>query len=318
MVNIRFHLVSLVAVFFALAIGIGVGSSVVRSGVLERTQSQLDSLDSTLGKRNREIAKLRAENEVTTALDRAVDRRFLDRSLSGVPVVVVTLPTANNPELGQVMKFLAESKADLIGVVAFSARVRMGAGVDPRFAAIALKSFSTDPRAVRDRLRELSVAAFSPGAEQTESLRLLSTAGFVTASDSEGARVDDLFVPPEARFIVLGSTDDKIKDAGPFAVPFVRQLSSRFQKRVVILDAEAPPVRNLQSPKMPSDSLVVRLRERANTTAKSLTLDGSLASPGVDGRVRRIALNLILRDGASGAKRHFGTAESATALLPGA
>lgn len=318
MVNIRFHLVSLVAVFFALAIGIGVGSSVVRSGVLERTQSQLNSLDDTLGKRNREIAKLRAEKKIANVLDKTVERRFLDRSLRGVPVVVVTLPSANKTELRHVTKFLGDSDAQVVGLVAYSARVRMGPGVDSRFAAIAVKSFSTKPDAVRERVRQLSVDAFTAGPQQSQSLRLLANGSFVTLSDATGNRVDELVLPTDTRLVVLGSTDQKIEGAQPFAVPFVRQISNRLPKRVVVLDADAPVVRELQSPKLASDSLVARLRQRANAAVKSVTLDGSLASPGVDGRVRRVALSVILRDGASGANRHFGTADNAPDLLPGA
>ncbi len=318
MVNIRFHLVSLVAVFFALAIGIGVGSSVVRSGVLEQTQSQLDSLDNTLGKRNREIAKLRAENDVSKAVERAIEAKLLDRSLSGISVLVVTLPSVTNNELRHLTAFLSKSDANVLGVVEFSARVRLGAAVDSRFAAIDLQSYSTKPTAVRNRLRALSSSAVRAGRDQVSALRLLTAGGFATVSDAEGRRVDDLTVVPETRIVIVGTADNDVKDGQPFAVPFLRAVSQQNPKRVVVMDAAAPVVRNLAKPKLENDSLVAVLRERKNANIRSSTIDGSLSSAGVDGRVRRVALTLTLRHGYADSTRHFGTSESALSLFPSA
>ena len=44
MINFRFHLVSLVAVFLALALGVVMGSTVIDRAIVDRLSSQIDSV----------------------------------------------------------------------------------------------------------------------------------------------------------------------------------------------------------------------------------------------------------------------------------
>jgi Copper transport outer membrane protein, MctB len=316
-VNIRFHLVSLVAVFFALAIGIGVGSSVVRAGVLERTEAQLQSLDQTLGKRNEQIRRLKKAADLDAGVDRGVNDRFFEIALRGTPVLIVKLPGADDRELRALTTMLKTSNADVTGVATFSARVRLGPEVDSRFAAIRIGSYSTSVDAVSSRLRELSTSSLSYGSEQRASIRRLSESGFVSLVGSNGKAVSELTVSPETRFVVVGTRDPKTKNTKPFVSGFLRALVTSNPRRVIVTDAEAPLAISGKNLTLPADSLVEFVRRASNLSKKTSTIDGSLTSKGVDGRIRRAALTLLLMDGEKSKVGHFGTAPSATALVPG-
>jgi Copper transport outer membrane protein, MctB len=316
-VNIRFHLVSLVAVFFALAIGIGVGSSVVRSGVLERTEAQLQSLDQTLGKRNGQIKRLKNSANLDLAVDQGIDDRFFDRVLRGTPVVVVKLPGADDRELRAVVTLLKKSQANLVGVVSYSARVRLGSGVDTRFAAIGIQSYSTSPDAVSTRLKKISKDALSYGVDQNLAIRRLAAAGFVGLADESGKAISELTVPLETRLVVVGSSDAKIKNIKPFVAGFLRSVVAANPRRVVALDSDVPVGSLSEKRKLADDSLVAFVRRTNTLSTKVATIDGSLTSKGVDGRVRRAALVILLIDGEKSRIGHYGTGPNATAHVPG-
>jgi Copper transport outer membrane protein, MctB len=316
-VNIRFHLVSLVAVFFALAIGIGVGSSVVRSGVLERTESQLQSLDKTLGKRSRQIERLKGSADLDVAVDRGIDDRFFDRAFLKVPVVIVKLPGADDRELQAVSRLMRKGQADLIGVVSYSARVRLGPGVDTRFAAIAIESYSTSANAVSERLKDISTEGLTYGSGQTRALRQLSDSGFVGLVNGDGKAVSELIIPLSTRLVVVGSSDAKTKGIRPFVSGFLRSLVATNSRRVVVIDSEAPPGSLETKLKLADDSLVAFVRRANGLSQKVSTIDGSFTSKGIEGRVRRAALAILLVDGAKSRTGHFGTVSDATALVPG-
>lgn len=134
MISFRYHLVSLIAVFMALATGILVGSSLLN-------QSLLDSQRSTISQQNAEKDNLRQElNTVRSEvvyrdqyLADLADDRLLAGRLAGQRVLLVTLPDAAGSD--------ADGLADLLGNA--GARVTGRVGIDAGFFATA-----EDPRDV--------------------------------------------------------------------------------------------------------------------------------------------------------------------------
>ncbi|MBV9932696.1 MAG: copper transporter, partial [Actinobacteria bacterium] len=61
MINFRYHLVSLTAVFLALAIGIAMGATVVDQATVKLLRSQLDSVRTRANNTNTQNDALRAE-----------------------------------------------------------------------------------------------------------------------------------------------------------------------------------------------------------------------------------------------------------------
>ena len=69
MINFRFHLASLIAIFLALALGVVVGAGVIDRGVVDTLNNRLDSVERTSDRIKGENSQLRSENsELTQAI----------------------------------------------------------------------------------------------------------------------------------------------------------------------------------------------------------------------------------------------------------
>jgi len=89
MINFRFHLVSLVAVFLALTVGIVVGATIVNQAIVDGLNSRIDTVEKNADTQRGENRVLSAtakqmESYLQTAAPYVVEGR-----LTGVPVVVV-------------------------------------------------------------------------------------------------------------------------------------------------------------------------------------------------------------------------------------
>ncbi len=326
MVNLRFHIASLVAVFFALAIGIGVGSSVVRSGVLERTESQLKSLDARLGQRNTALAELREERKLDNTLDDVLDRRVLDVALDGVPVVVVSTPGVPEKDLNLLVKLLQASKADVAGTIRVLASARLGPEVDSRFAAIAIGSYSTDPKKVAETLSARLVDALTAGDTGTTSLAALSAlnalnalnaAKFVDARDAGGKR-GPVVVTDATRLVVVGVGEAKVEGGQAFLLPFLRAVGRAKPGAVMVVDAPSAAAHLAESTDRSKLVLssVQAVRKSAASAARVSTIDGTFGADDVRGRARRVALVLSMLDAGRKKVGHYGTGLGAASLVP--
>jgi hypothetical protein len=89
MISFRFHIVSIAAVFLAIAIGVVVGSTYVDRAIVDNLEDRIESVSGNLDERREEIAALeqelgRARDEIDAGLSFAVTGRLPD-----VPVLVV-------------------------------------------------------------------------------------------------------------------------------------------------------------------------------------------------------------------------------------
>jgi len=125
-INLRYHIVSLVAVFLALAIGILIGSALLGHDAIAQSQQQVaDRLEKHLN-------ELRHENEVTrqqlAALqaDNAVQRQFskdvlpflIQGRLEGVRVAVVeTSPFATGQDLRPILEMAGAEVVSVTSVI---------------------------------------------------------------------------------------------------------------------------------------------------------------------------------------------------------
>lgn len=95
MLSFRFHIVSLVAVFLALAIGIIMGSTVIDRALVDTLEDQQQSLRTDLDELSEENAGLRQElgdvREVGDRLASEGGERLLSGTLADVPVLVVAV-----------------------------------------------------------------------------------------------------------------------------------------------------------------------------------------------------------------------------------
>ena len=89
MISFRFHVVSITAVFLAIAIGVVVGTTYVDGAVVDGLRSRIDSVEENLDERREENAQLESELEVARGyIEASADFAVTDR-LTDVPVLVL-------------------------------------------------------------------------------------------------------------------------------------------------------------------------------------------------------------------------------------
>jgi hypothetical protein len=120
MINFRFHIVSLTAVFLAFAVGLVLGTSFLDDASERLLERQLDDLEANLNDARVEntgldevLTGLRDEDE---ALDQQLGSRLFGGQLAGVPVLVVSTRGVEAELVQRVQSAVQESNGDLLGV----------------------------------------------------------------------------------------------------------------------------------------------------------------------------------------------------------
>lgn len=158
MITLRYHIVSVTAVFLAIGIGLTLGSTFLDRATVDNLNGQLESLEARLGERDQRIGALQDElagaSEVQDALDAQASGLLADR-LDGVPVVVLSARGADDAQIDGAVQALLVAGARLQGEWWFTERFLLTQEADVRDLAAALGSSSEDPA----RLRRSAVAS---------------------------------------------------------------------------------------------------------------------------------------------------------------
>ena len=117
MIDFRYHLVSIVAVFLALGLGLLVGATALQptalGGLIRLSQQERKQIDSALAT-NRQLSRQIAAND---QFAQSVAPQLLDQLLAGERVVVVEAPGASGQVISGVDQALAQSGAAVSGHV---------------------------------------------------------------------------------------------------------------------------------------------------------------------------------------------------------
>jgi hypothetical protein len=144
-ISFRYHIVTIVAVFLALAIGLLAGSAFVQPELVDQLQAQTDQLREDLRARDQTLTEVRAE---VAALDGFADATLpyltSDR-LAGTQVVVVSQEDVEDAVLGQTQRALVESGAEVLAV--------LSARNEPRSSGVPTPSRRISRRSRRPRSR---------------------------------------------------------------------------------------------------------------------------------------------------------------------
>lgn len=120
MIDFRYHLVSIVAVFLALAVGIVVGATALQGHVISalNTASQHElKANETLQSQK---AQLKQQISADNAFGQAASGYLLSHLLQGQDVVLVTAPGADGPTVSGITTALQQSGATVTGQVSLS------------------------------------------------------------------------------------------------------------------------------------------------------------------------------------------------------
>ena len=117
MINFRFHLVSLVAVFLALALGIVMGSTVIDRAIVDGLKNRIDAVEARADARRKENLELeRRIGALETYAEQSVPH-LVSQRLDGVAVTLVAVRGIDEDVLRATVETVREGGATVPGVL---------------------------------------------------------------------------------------------------------------------------------------------------------------------------------------------------------
>ncbi len=192
MVDFRFHLISLVAVFLALAIGIMAGSGFIGDALVEDIDRRLGGLQRTNAELRSDIDRLDERLDAAQRFASEVQPILIDGALAGERVALVTVEGTAASVTDTVAAALERAEADVSLRIELGRRFALENQAEIDQLALILRSTEDDPELLRieagatlgQRIAGAADARSGPARERlVRLLRELSDAGFATVSD---------------------------------------------------------------------------------------------------------------------------------------
>ena len=338
MINIRYHIFTLVAVFLALAIGLVAGSTVIQQSLVDQLEGNLDRLEQAnddVEQRNGELdEQLGALREIDQALADQGPAQLLRDRLAGTTVLMVGVDGIDESSLGSLRDTIATSGAVLAGPVWLRERLALADQDDADDLATILGIGTRSPSVLHAELAQrlgdlLAVVgtaappADGEGGEDSSTATERPVVSGVTAAASatrlvqlldalEEARfidvdggLDDLH-PADlvgARFVVGGGAGAKVDDDA-LVIPILERLSQNTAPSTVVVEAQPADAETPGGEFIGAVRSDRRLRDRLSTVDDAGVFAGWAATV------------LALDDLGRGQVGHYGTGAGAERLLP--
>ena len=117
MISLRYHIVSIVAVFLALAVGIVLGAGPLQGTGDSGLADQVEADRRANADLESEVTGLESSNAFTDEFARTVAPTLLGNSLSGRAVTLVVLPTAQQADVSAIKGFVGVAGGSVAGTV---------------------------------------------------------------------------------------------------------------------------------------------------------------------------------------------------------
>ncbi len=125
MINLRYHIVSITAVFLALAIGLALGSTLIQRGIVDTLETRLDELGERLDRTDGENSALREHLEERDDFDRRLNLGrlpLLAGHLAERSTLVLAAQGTDDASLNAVRESLQAAGSTVSGTLMFTAR----------------------------------------------------------------------------------------------------------------------------------------------------------------------------------------------------
>ncbi len=312
MINFRFHLVSLVAVFLALALGVVIGSTVIDRAIVDRLSSQIESVRQRSDARRQENLALKAQIDGLQAFINQAIPQVVSRRLEGVPVAVVAMRGVEGDTVRAAAETLQTSGALVAGVTWIEASLgAMDPGTEAKLAqavgapagqGVGVRGVAIE--ALGHRLAAGAGAARSATSAASDVLVALAGAGFISFDSLGGPPVDLAAWPaPGARLLVIDGTQANV-EASLATLPLIRSASSA--GAAVTLAEVFRPTSTIKS----RGDVVRGVRDTPELAARVATVDDLEEPRG------QAALALAVEELGYGRAGHYGEGPGATRQLP--
>lgn len=228
MIDFRFLIITIVAIFLALTIGIMVGSGFIGAPLTRNLENSVAVV------RDRNIELRDERNEIDARLDAL--QQFIDRlepyavanALQGRQVVLFTFDRTSQDMIGDINDSIERAGGEILTTVTFSDKLVLQDQAQREELGLVLASPADDAAQLRAEAaselgsRAAATGVTSPDPGEQASLRSLLDDLEETGYLSVERRVDEETVPPGALFLIVGGSGDD----PPFEVaPFARELA---------------------------------------------------------------------------------------------
>jgi Copper transport outer membrane protein, MctB len=238
-ISLRYHIVSLVAVFLALALGIVVGSTVLQEGTVSVLRATSDQVREQSERNSRENVALRQEISRLQGFGATVLPGLVQDRLKGRSVVLVDTDKVDSGLRDNVRKVLEDAGAEVDGQITFAdERLALGAEADRTAAGRLLGADAGDPEVLRaDLVKRLAERLATPAAipqddkqRASDMLTGLQDADFLAdlRLSRPLAAGSDPFPRQGSVFVLLGPAATATTAVAPdaFLVPLADQVST--------------------------------------------------------------------------------------------
>jgi hypothetical protein len=120
LIDFRYHLVSIIAVFLALAVGIAVGATAVEPNVASALRKELQHASKSNAQLFAQNSQLTKQVSADDAFAQAASGTLLDHLLTGERVVLVTAPGADTATVNGIKSTLTKAGATVTGTVSLT------------------------------------------------------------------------------------------------------------------------------------------------------------------------------------------------------
>jgi hypothetical protein len=315
-ISLRYHIVSLVAVFLALALGIVVGSTVLQEGTVSVLRATSERVRQESDRNSRENVSLRQEISRLQSFGVSVLPELVQGRLRGRSVVLVDTDKADSGMRDSVRKVLEDAGAEVDGQITFAdARLALGADADRTAMGRLLAVDAGAPDVLRGELvKRLADRLVTPSAmpqqdnqRASDVLTGLQDADFLAdlKLSKPLAAGTDPFPRQGSSFVLLGpSAANSATAVAPnaFLVPLADQVSARATGAVAGVEAAAVPK---------DSSWVLALRDNREVSRRVSGIDAADTIYGQLAMVQALQSSLLRQDAGQ-----YGIKDGASGLLP--
>jgi hypothetical protein len=300
LISFRYHLVSIVAVFLALSLGVLIGTTVVNQGVLNQIKDRADASAKRSRDLEKQVADLQAQLRDWTDFARSAEPLLVEGKLTGNEVVLVTQEGVGAADLDSVRRTLQEAGAKVLSELVITKRMALSDQTANAALAQALGSSpSPDPASLIETAAQQLAARLSDGpSSDPDLLDRLRTQGFLIIRG--GGTLQEIGSTFQSVVFLVGGTDPSSLDPARFLQPLAASLVLSSKPVVAAETTEATP------------SLVTLIRNDDSMDGHLVTVDNADQIPG------RVALVFGLRDllASPGKGGDYGVKDGASSILP--
>ena len=311
MIDFRYHVVSIIAVFLALAIGLVLGSAVFGSPLLNSVKGHVKAVRDTNSHLRAQIDELSQVAAADREFAEAVEPRLIDGALAGRSIVFIEIAGTNSTMVNDLRDDVEKAGGRVTGTISLTDKFALDSAPDRDQLGLIVDAAPAKLSTLRARAgsqlgQRLAAASkpqirggiadeVGPGKRLKQLLNDLEQGGFI----SVGAGTGPSMVPTNALFLVAaGDSQPTSYNASNLVVPLVKRIAGGRAGVVTVA---------------PTDTtwrVIQDVHSDGFASTRVSTVDDADTLPG------RIATVLTLATAEETPGQNYGTGEGATAIIP--